>query len=61
MIIVIIIELICFLVLFVVVVIGVLGVVLFSNIVYLVFLLGGVFMVVVGFYLLLNVSFVVMV
>ena len=47
-------ELICFLVLSAVVVIGALGVVLLSNIVYSAFLLGGVFMAVAGLYLLLN-------
>ena len=51
-------ELICFLVLSAVVVIGALGVVLLSNIVYSAFLLGGVFMAVAGLYLLLNASFV---
>ena len=51
-------ELICFLVLSAVVVIGALGVVLLSNIVYSAFLLGGVFTAVAGLYLLLNASFV---
>jgi len=51
-------ELICFLVLGTVVVLGSLGVVLLSNIVYSAFLLGGVFMAVAGLYLLLNASFV---
>ena len=51
-------ELICFLLLSIGVVIGSLGVVLLSNIVYSAFLLGGVFMAVAGLYLLLNASFV---
>ncbi len=51
-------ELICFVVLAAVVVLGSLGVVLLSNIVYSAFLLGGVFMAVAGLYLLLNASFV---
>ena len=51
-------ELICFLVLSAVVVLGALGVVLLSNIVYSAFLLGGVFTAVAGLYLLLNASFV---
>ena len=51
-------ELICFLLLGSVVVLGALGVVLLSNIVYSAFLLGGVFMAVAGLYLLLNASFV---
>ncbi len=51
-------ELLCFLVLAAVVVLGGLGVVLLSNIVYSAFLLGGVFMAVAGLYLLLNASFV---
>jgi NAD(P)H-quinone oxidoreductase subunit 6 len=51
-------ELICFLALSAVVVIGAVGVVLLSNIVYSAFLLGGVFMAVAGLYLLLNASFV---
>ncbi len=51
-------ELICFLVLASIVVIGGIGVVLLSNIVYSAFLLGGVFMAIAGLYLLLNASFV---
>ncbi len=51
-------ELICFLLLSVVVVVGSLGVVLLENIVYSAFLLGGVFLSVAGLYLLLNASFV---
>ncbi len=51
-------ESICFLVLAIVVVIGGIGVVLLSNIVYSAFLLGGVFMAIAGLYLLLNASFV---
>jgi len=51
-------QLICFLALGAVVVIGALGVVLLSNIVYSAFLLGGVFLAVAGLYLLLNASFV---
>jgi len=51
-------ELICFLILGTVVIVGSLGVVLLSNIVYSAFLLGGVFMAVAGLYLLLNASFV---
>ncbi len=51
-------ELICFLVLAFVVILGSLGVVLLGNIVYSAFLLGGVFMAVAGLYLLLNASFV---
>ncbi len=51
-------ELFCFLVLATVIVLGSLGVVLLSNIVYSAFLLGGVFMAVAGLYLLLNASFV---
>lgn len=51
-------EQICFLILGAVVVVGALGVVLLSNIVYSAFLLGGVFMAVAGLYLLLNASFV---
>ena len=51
-------ELICFAILSTVVVIGSLGVILLSNIVYSAFLLGGVFMAVAGLYLLLNASFV---
>ena len=52
------IQFICFLILGSVVIIGSLGVVLLSNIVYSAFLLGGVFMAVAGLYLLLNASFV---
>ena len=52
------IQLICFIVLSAVVVLGSLGVVLLKNIVYSAFLLGGVFMAVAGLYLLLNASFV---
>tara|TARA_Y100001968_G_C19352732_1_gene715550 strand:- start:157 stop:768 length:612 start_codon:yes stop_codon:yes gene_type:complete len=51
-------ELICFLILGVIIITGSLGVVLLDNIVYSAFLLGGVFMAVAGFYLLLNASFV---
>ena len=51
-------ELICFLVLATIVVLGSLGVVLLGKIVYSAFLLGGVFMAVAGLYLLLNASFV---
>ncbi len=51
-------EMICFLILSTVVVLGSLGVVLLENIVYSAFLLGGVFMAVAGLYLLLNASFV---
>lgn len=51
-------QLICFVALAAVVVIGALGVVLLSNIVYSAFLLGGVFLAVAGLYLLLNASFV---
>ena len=51
-------ELICFVVLAAIVVIGSLGVILLANIVYSAFLLGGVFMAVAGLYLLLNASFV---
>ncbi len=51
-------ELICFVALAAVVVLGSLGVVLLANIVYSAFLLGGVFMAVAGLYLLLNASFV---
>ena len=51
-------QLICFLVLSSVIVLGALGVVLLSNIVYSAFLLGGVFLAVAGLYLLLNASFV---
>jgi NAD(P)H-quinone oxidoreductase subunit 6 len=49
---------ICFLILSVSVVLGSLGVVLLTNIVYSAFLLGGVFLAVAGLYLLLNASFV---
>ena len=51
-------ELICFIILSTVIVIGSLGVVLLANIVYSAFLWGGVFMAVAGLYLLLNASFV---
>ena len=51
-------ELICFLVLAAIVIVGSLGVILLPNIVYAAFLLGGVFMAVAGLYLLLNASFV---
>ncbi len=51
-------ELICFLILSAIIVIGSIGVVLLDNIVYSAFLLGGVFMAVAGLYLLLNASFV---
>ena len=51
-------ELICFAILAAIVIIGSLGVILLSNIVYSAFLLGGVFMAVAGLYLLLNASFV---
>ena len=51
-------QIICFSVLSLVVIIGALGVILLENIVYSAFLLGGVFMSVAGFYLLLNASFV---
>jgi NAD(P)H-quinone oxidoreductase subunit 6 len=51
-------EQICFLILSATVVLGSLGVVLLSNIVYSAFLLGGVFLAVAGLYLLLNASFV---
>ena len=51
-------ELICFLVLAAIVIVGSLGVILLTNIVYSAFLLGGVFMAVAGLYLLLNASFV---
>ena len=51
-------QIICFLVLSLVVIIGALGVILLENIVYSAFLLGGVFMSVAGLYLLLNASFV---
>jgi len=51
-------QLICFLILSSIIVIGSLGVVLLESIVYSAFLLGGVFMSVAGLYLLLNASFV---
>ena len=51
-------ELICFLILSSVVILGAIGVVFLTNIVYSAFLLGGVFMAVAGLYLLLNASFV---
>ena len=51
-------QIICFTILSLVIVIGALGVILFENIVYSAFLLGGVFMSVAGLYLLLNASFV---
>ena len=51
-------ELICFLILGSIVILGSLGVILLNNIVYSAFLLGGVFMSVAGLYLLLNASFV---
>lgn len=51
-------QLICFLALSAVIVLGAFGVVLLSNIVYSAFLLGGVFLAVAGLYLLLNASFV---
>ncbi len=51
-------EQICFIILSFVIISGALGVVLLNNIVYSAFLLGGVFMAVAGFYLLLNASFV---
>ncbi len=51
-------ELICFAILSTVVIVGSLGVILLTNIVYSAFLLGGVFMAVAGLYLLLNASFV---
>ena len=51
-------QLISFLALSAVIVLGALGVVLLSNIVYSAFLLGGVFLAVAGLYLLLNASFV---
>jgi NAD(P)H-quinone oxidoreductase subunit 6 len=51
-------EQICFLILATTVVLGSLGVVLLSNIVYSAFLLGGVFLAIAGLYLLLNASFV---
>lgn len=51
-------EQLCFLILAATIVLGSLGVVLLSNIVYSAFLLGGVFLAVAGIYLLLNASFV---
>ncbi len=51
-------QLICFIVLSLVIILGSLGVVLLESIVYSAFLLGGVFMSVAGLYLLLNASFV---
>tara|TARA_Y100001968_G_C19027916_1_gene558405 strand:+ start:28 stop:630 length:603 start_codon:yes stop_codon:yes gene_type:complete len=51
-------ELICFLILASIIIIGAIGVVFLENIVYSAFLLGGVFMSVSGLYLLLNASFV---
>ena len=51
-------QLICFLALSAVIVLGALGVVLLSNIVYSAFLLGGVFLAVAGLCLLLDASFV---
>ena len=51
-------QIICFIVLSLVILIGALGVVLLESIVYSAFLLGGVFMSVAGLYLLLNASFV---
>ena len=51
-------QLICFIILSSVIIIGALSVVLLENIVYSAFLLGGVFMSVAGLYLLLNASFV---
>ena len=51
-------QLICFLILSLIIIIGSLGVVLLESIVYSAFLLGGVFMSVAGLYLLLNASFV---
>ncbi len=51
-------QLICFLLLSSVVIIGAIAVVILENIVYSAFLLGGVFMAVAGLYLLLNASFV---
>ncbi len=51
-------EFICFVILSCVIVLGSLGVILLTNIVYSAFLLGGVFMAVAGLYLLLNASFV---
>tara|TARA_Y100001970_G_scaffold154425_1_gene189239 strand:- start:20812 stop:21411 length:600 start_codon:yes stop_codon:yes gene_type:complete len=51
-------QLICFVILSTVIIVGSLGVVLLESIVYSAFLLGGVFMSVAGLYLLLNASFV---
>tara|TARA_Y100001968_G_scaffold331370_1_gene385821 strand:+ start:1152 stop:1757 length:606 start_codon:yes stop_codon:yes gene_type:complete len=51
-------ELICFVILSIIIIVGSIGVVLLENIVYSAFLLGGVFMSVAGVYLLLNASFV---
>ena len=51
-------QLICFIILSLVIILGSLGVVLLESIVYSAFLLGGVFMSVAGLYLLLNASFV---
>jgi NAD(P)H-quinone oxidoreductase subunit 6 len=51
-------QVLCFLALSIALVLGALGVVLLSNIVYAAFLLGGVFLSVAGLYLLLNASFV---
>ena len=51
-------QLVCFLILSLLVIVGAIGVVLLENIVYSAFLLGGVFMSVAGIYLLLNASFV---
>lgn len=51
-------ELLCFLILSTIIVVGSLAVVLLENIVYSAFLLGAVFMGVAGLYLLLNASFV---
>nr|YP_009530577.1 NADH dehydrogenase subunit J [Paulinella micropora]AXY63266.1 NADH dehydrogenase subunit J [Paulinella micropora] len=51
-------QLICFFILSSIIILGGLGVVLLPNIVYAAFLLGGVFLSVAGFYLLLNASFV---
>tara|TARA_Y100001968_G_scaffold99054_1_gene89108 strand:+ start:59 stop:655 length:597 start_codon:yes stop_codon:yes gene_type:complete len=52
------IELICFIILAAIIVIGAIGIVFLNNIVYSAFLLGAVFMSVAGLYLLLNASFV---
>jgi len=51
-------QLICFIILSLIIIVGSLGVVLLESIVYSAFLLGGVFMSVAGLYLLLNASFV---